>query len=52
MEITLRLRVPEESADPEHSTGLTEDAFDQLSDVLMELGYEFVSGPDADHRTR
>lgn len=44
MNIMITLVVPDEYADADHPTGMTEEGFDRLSEDLM--GWEIVSGPD------
>jgi len=48
MEIRLTLSVDDdEMVDAGDSTGLTNEAFEQLTDALSSLGYSFVNGPTA-----
>ncbi len=44
--IRLTLEVPEDAADGEHSTGLTDEAYSELIDALADVGFGIVSGPD------
>ena len=43
--IELILAPDEDDVDETDGTGLTSEAFDNLSEALIRLGYDFVSGP-------
>lgn len=45
MKIALTLNTDPEDADPAHSTGLTSDAHDRLTEALMQAGFEIADGP-------
>lgn len=48
MKVTLTLDVVDpDDVDAEHSMGITNDAYERLTDRLVEAGFEIVSGPDA-----
>jgi hypothetical protein len=40
--ITVTANAPDDAADPDHDTGLNSDAYNDLLDALMELGYDDV----------
>ena len=42
MKITITVNVPDDLADPGDSTGLTSDAHDDLTQTLIEQGYDDV----------
>ncbi len=46
MKIKLTLGVSPEDEDREHSMGITAEAYDRLTEALMEAGFEIESGPD------
>jgi hypothetical protein len=47
MKITLTLEVEPEDTDEGDRTGLTEEAFNRLSDALQDSGFGIVEGPRA-----
>ncbi len=46
MQVNLKLDVDPSDADESHSTGLTSEAFDRLTDALAQAGFEIADGPD------
>ena len=52
MKVILTLNVSPEDTDAEHSMGITNDAYERLSDALMQAGFDIVSGPDRADRDR
>lgn len=48
MDIRLVLRVEDpEDVDAEHHMGITNDAYDRLTEAVAEAGFGIVDGPDA-----
>lgn len=46
MKINLTLKpMDPDDVDAEHSMGITSDAYDNLTEALMQAGFEIVSGP-------
>lgn len=46
MKIHLALNVDPEDTDAGHSMGITNDAYERLTDALTQAGFEIADGPD------
>lgn len=47
MKITLTLKTTDpDDNDPGHAMGITEDAYERLTEALLQAGFEIASGPD------